>query len=119
MKPFGQWPTQQITWVVALGAFICVVLLWMLSAAVAIFRGCDPATGFCAQPIAIDESILIIIVGGLAIERTAFIGKRWTSYKPTEVAQAEQIRNGGGVDGSIAARRADDEYGGEFAGHPG
>ena len=96
MKPFGQWPTQQITWVVALGAFIGVVLLWMASAVVAIVRGCDPATGMCAAPIVVDGQIILVIIGGLAIERTAFIGKRWTTHKPTEVARAEQIRNGEG-----------------------
>lgn len=99
MKPFGQWPTQQITWVVALGAFIGVVLLWMLSAVVAIVQGCYALDGggqVCAAPITVDGQIILVIIGGLAIERTAFIGKRWTTHKPTEVAKAEQIKNGQG-----------------------
>jgi hypothetical protein len=43
------------------------------------------------------------------------VGKRYTEWKPTEVAEAKVIeQNGGGSE--AARRRAEDEYDAEFAG---
>jgi uncharacterized membrane protein YfbV (UPF0208 family) len=86
IPPFGEWPTTQLTWLIQ-------TILGVVGMATILVR--FALTGQDAPVV-----LAGLIAALLAIERLAFIGKRRTSWSPTELAKAEQIKNGNGFFGN-------------------
>lgn len=69
-----------------------------------IWKGTDPGTGMVTLTLG-----FLGIAGG-------WHGLKRATWKPREAAEAEAIRNGNGPVSDVERRRADDDYGSEFAG---